>query len=383
MKTILFYLISFFYFTSLFSQNNVSDFPEIPPNNRIVFIGETHRILENYQLEFELIKRYIVHNHYNGILLECPSSYQAMFDKMIKSGDTLGLHRLEPRIICTDEGCVHNFNPVLRYKIKLAALARQYHIPIYCIDKEADYMDTRQNILSIVKYNYQDNYVGMNYFDTLHNTIKNQEDIYNSILYLFEIRRKWKNEVSKKAYRYIYTIMKNIQEQNINGFNVGRFSNLNQRDIYLFNKTNRLLKKNKSLKLVAPFGRSHSRKVYTDTIKTQDISIPLYSFGTYLNMDKKSVAKGKVMSIALIYFFNTTKDSLFTTSGYFNHNDLSVLYDRLGESKLYTSKTSKLPINSYIQKAFDYVIAINDCHTLFDHTRVYYKVNPKLFQDEK
>lgn len=383
MKPFLFYLSSFFCVTLLFSQNNVYDFPEIPQNNRIVLIGETHRIKENYQLEFELIKRYILYNQYNGILLECPSSYQAIFDEMIKTGDTLGLHRLEPRILCSIQGCIHNFKPVLRFKIKLAKLARQYHIPIYCIDAETDYKKTRQNMLSIYRHNYQTNYKGMNYFDTLINTTKNQEAIYNTILYLFKNRKKWEKEVSKKGYQYICTIMKNIQEQNINGFNVGRFSDLNQRDIYLFNQTNRLLKKNRSLKLVAPFGRNHSRKVYTDTIKKQYLSTPFHSFGSYLNMDKKSVAKGKVTAIALIYFFNTTRDSLFTKSGYFNHSDLSVLHDRLGENKFYISKTSKLPINSYIQKAFDYVIAINNCHTLFEHTRVYYKVDPKLFQDKK
>jgi hypothetical protein len=353
-----------------FTQNGLTqsmDYPKIPNDNKILFIGEGHRIAENHLVQFELIKHYVENEAYNAIILEQSSVFQPIIDNVIKYRDTTNLSLVAPVILCNIENCQHDFKPVIDFFIQITDLAREKNIPIYCFDTEENFFKTKQILLSIVDTAYTVNPRKGYAFEQLKRS-ESHWDIKDELLELYATKNKWKKNVSKPAYSYIDKIITNVYLQR----NENRYMRL--RENYLYNQFNTLLKDNKELKPIAVFGLAHTHKHYD--MEATELSKPMYqSVTSYLNEDEKSVCKGKVTSIALTYFFNSGEDSTYTYFGYFENEDLKLLKGLLGNQKYFISKTTDIPISPYLQKAFDYVISINDCRKLFEHTNIY--LNPK------
>lgn len=363
-KTLIIFLLFCFAFTrNGFTQ--LMNYPKMPDDNKVLFIGEGHRIAENHLVQFELIKHYVTKNSYNAIVLERCSSLQIVIDNLIKNRDTSNLSLMKPVVLCNIENCQHDFKPVKDFLIQLTDFAREKNIPVYCFDTEEDFFKTKQILLSIVDTSYTVNPRKGDVFEQLKRS-DSHRDIKDELLELYETKNKWKKNISAPAYSYIDKIITNVYLQS----NENRYMRL--RENYLYNQFNTLLKDNKELKPITIYGLAHTHKHYD--IKVTGMYRPMYqSVASYLNEDEKSVCKNKVASIALTYFFNSGEDSTFTYFGYFENEDLKVLKDALGNQKYFMSKTTGISISPYLQKAFDYVISINDCHKLFEHTNVYLK----------
>lgn len=141
----------------------------------------------------------------------------------------------------------------------------------------------------------------------------------------------------------------------------------------MYDQINSILKQNKQLKSIGIFGVAHTHKIYDPDLKLPNRILMKKSIASYLNEDKNSVCKGKVSSIALINYFNSGVDSTYTWMHYFLNDDLKVVRGALGDQKYYMSKTSNIPISPYLKKAFDYIVAINDCHKILTKAWYYFK----------
>ena len=363
-KTLIIFLLFCFALTrNGFTQ--LMNYPKMPDDNKVLFIGEGHRIAENHLVQFELIKHYIEKEAYNAIVLEQSSIFQPIIDNLIKYQDTTNLSLVSPVILCNIENCRHNFKPVIDFFIQITDFAREKNIPVYCFDTEENFFKTKQILLSIIDTSYTINSRKEDVFEQLKRS-DSHWDIKDELLKLYETKNKWKKNISAPAYSYIEKVITNVYLQN----NENRYTRL--RENYLYNQFNKLLKDNKELKPIAVFGLAHTHKHYDPEVT--ELTRPMYqSIASYLNEDEKSACKDKVASIALTYFFHSGEDSTFTYFGYFEQEDLNVLKDALGNQKYFMSKTTDISISPYLQQAFDYVISINDCHKLFEHTNVYLK----------
>lgn len=361
-KTLIIFLLFCFAFTrNGFTQ--LMNYPKMPDDNKVLFIGEGHRIAENHLVQFELIKHYVTKNSYNAIVLERCSSFQVIIDNIIKNRDTTNMYLIDPVVLCNIEDCEHDFKSGGDFIIQLTDFAREKNVPIYCFDTEIDYTKTKKILISIIDTSYTSKKNDV--FQKLRDTDANLS-IHNELLALYDTKNKWKKNLSESAYSYIDKVVTNVYLQSKETHYMGL------RENYLYNQFNKLLKSNKGLKPIAVYGLAHTHKHYDPEVT--ELTRPMYkSVASYLNEDEKSACKDKVASIALTYFFHSGEDSTFTYFGYFENEDLKVLKDLLGNQKYFISKASDISISPYLQKAFDYVISINDCHKLFEHTNIYLK----------
>ena len=352
------------FFSGSFAQ--LLNYPDIPNDTRVVFIGEAHRIEENYSLQLDIIKHYVENGTCNAVILEKSTSFQVIIDNMVNNRDTTGLHLVLPVLLCNDTSCRHNIEPMRNFLIQLTDLAREKNIKVYCIDVDNFYQKTKKILTALVDTSYTLNMSKGDVFRSL--KVSNTDmEIKDELLSLYVNRGQWKNSISKSAYEYIDNILTNVFIQNEKDY-------VFQRDLHFYHQFNTLLKKNKKMRVIAINGQAHTHKYYDPQLKTSHI--PRKSVASYLNNEKKSVCKDKVTSIALNYFFNSDADSTFTYFTYFENEDLQKLKSALGNEKYFISKTSDIPLSPFLCETYDYVIAINDCHKLSQHAMLYYREKP-------
>ena len=357
------FLFTIFLNITFYSSSQILNYPALD-NTKILFVGEAHRIQENYDIQLDLIKHYVEKEGFNAIILERPTSFQIIIDNMIKNNDTTGLYLSYPVIFCNQLNCKHNLKPASEFLINLASFARNKEIPIICFDKESDFKNTKTLLTSIIDTAYDVKKLKRDYFGKL-KQCKTNNEIHQELINLYDNKKKWKKFLSKEAYFYINNVITNVYLEN----KEPHF--FLYRESYLFKKFNLLLKENKKLKPIAIFGLGHTHKLIDTTIQFSS-RIPLInSFVCRLN--KTSLCKNKVSSIALTYFFDNGPDSIPSYFGCFENEDLLKLKTALGENKYFITRPKDIELSSFISEAFDYVIAINHAHKLFDHTILYRK----------
>lgn len=362
MNTFFYILISFSFIGNSFCQ--LMDYPDLNDENKVLFLGEAHRIKENYDVQLDFIKHYVENQDYNTIILELATSHQVVIDNMIKSKDTSGLHFLRPLVFCSKEKCTHDFKSKEDFIIKLSDLARKKNLSVHCFDKEFNIIQTKKIITSILDTSYITNKENFDYFEGLKNS-KSPVDIRKKLIDLYHCKNKWRKSLTKSGYYYIDKIIKNeylISQSSATFF---------LREEYLFNQFNGLFKSKKNTKAIAIFGQLHTHKKH-DPSMDFSFSIPNHKSVAYrLNENRMSKCRNKVITIAITYFFQNEPDSNFTYSGYFEKKDLQKIYLSLGSKKYLFLDPKQIQLSDYIKKAFDYVIAINDCHKLMEHTQFY------------
>lgn len=341
----------------MFSQT--LNYPLISKDTKILFVGEYHRIIENYSVQLDLIKHYVENDRFNAIILEHPSSLQWVINRIIATGDTTGLHLFSPIVLCNEKDCEHNLLPSNQFIIDLAHYAKSKSIPIVCLDIEMGLQKTKSSILSIVS----EEKISSN-FEILKRA-KTDDEIKNALLYLYDSRKKWQKDIPKTHYSYLNKILENFFEAH------EMKQTLYKREDYLFKQFNTLLKSNKKLRPIAIYGLFHTKKT-TDTISDHIVgTLNRISTAQLLMSNKKSVCKGAVSSIASVYFFKTGADSVITRTSLFSHEDLLNIKLALGSDKFAILRPKDIGLTDLPCDAFDFIIGINDAHKLMEHMRVY------------
>jgi uncharacterized iron-regulated protein len=133
-----------FCFLNIFSNAQSLDISNlIPNNNKIIILGEAHRIKENYPTQLELIKLLHKSKRINCLIIEKSSSSQVIIDNLIRSGDTSGIYYLLPKIMCDIDSCVHDLNPYKDFIIELTSYSKANNLPIFCLDIDENYQKTK------------------------------------------------------------------------------------------------------------------------------------------------------------------------------------------------------------------------------------------------
>jgi hypothetical protein len=171
--------------------------------------------------------------------------------------------------------------------------------------------------------------------------------------------------LDQRSFEYISTILNNVKLDN----DLGR-TGFFLREKYLYEKINNLLKENKKLKPFMIYGLAHTHKFYSEKINMFNNNP---SVAHYLHTQKGSKCRGKVFSIVTTYFFKEDSDSLITSFKYFEKEDLLKIQNELSDFNHKIIDADSLDFNVLIPKSYDMIIALNNCHKLLQHTRIYYK----------
>jgi len=318
---------------------------------KVLLFGETHNVLENYEIKKKLITRLIA--EYEGkvnVLFEYPVSLEYFINKLNNYGDSTGIVNYFNNIYNEKSEPSNYFLFIKEFIYTLCNNNYNKKFEFHCVDIEKHLralLFSCHNIL--YKYNQNDcinkHFLFLDSLLCKHKLANTDFIVYENRFRkpLIENKEFFKKIILDSSdYYYFFEIIKHPIQ--INDFD--------KRENIIFENCIEVLKNN--YLSIGFFGSAHINKFYSDSIKSINVN---KSLGFLLNTRNESFVKNKVKSILIInYKYNNTIRKLFTI---FNKEEMAFF------SNLCKSKNSII-INpnyynfSFATKAYDFIIFIDN-----------------------